>query len=281
MKNAIYGFIVVTCLGGFLSANGESLLKAASFPKTFEDLPFIARMEVLTEGYADVESIYDKDGRCISGCPYAGITIEEETEAIRRNTQLANNAISAYINEPTNTTPSEIPTTNVPSERLPINTQPINTPSTNILPVTTPAPNPPATVTPHPTSVPVQSGPYTCAKYRATKRTVLPLNSPIDTGIIVSSDFGPRKAPMAGTTSWHKGIDISVPTGTNIYATGDGTIEYIRDQGNQGGGKYVIVKHGNSNFRTAYMHLSNNQVLKVGDTIQAGCLIGISGNTGA
>ena len=78
----------------------------------------------------------------------------------------------------------------------------------------------------------------------------------------------------------HRGIDIRAATGTNVYATANGTVEFIRDQGNEGGGKYVLIRHDNGNFRTAYFHLSNNTIKKVGDRVRAGDLIGISGNTG-
>ncbi|MBP5707960.1 MAG: M23 family metallopeptidase, partial [Alphaproteobacteria bacterium] len=119
-----------------------------------------------------------------------------------------------------------------------------------------------------------------CSPNRVVRMTDIPGNSPIVGDIRVTSDFGPRKAPIAGATSWHKGIDISVPTGTPVYATANGTVEYIADQGNKDGGKYILIKHGDSRFRTAYFHLSDNNILKVGDTVRAGDLIGKSGNTG-
>ena len=52
-----------------------SLIQAQSFPKTFADVSFVDRMEVLSEGYDDVASEYDENGVCISGCAYVGITL--------------------------------------------------------------------------------------------------------------------------------------------------------------------------------------------------------------
>ena len=285
MKNAIYFIVGAGIIGGFVSADGESLLKPVSFPKSFDDVPFVARMEILADGYKDYETIYDNaTGRCISGCAYAGITIEDETEAIARNTRRANDAINAYIVPQTaETTPTrdvvqptsssqpqpqanDVPTT--PSQTIPQPTPQQTQPSQ---PIQTPLTNPSGT----------SSITQTCSPHRVVKATDIPWNSPIAGDIRISSDFGPRQAPTAGATSWHKGIDIPVPTGTPIYVTANGTIEYISDQGNTGGGKYVVVKHGNTGFRSAYFHLSNNRVLKVGDRVRAGDKVGISGNTGS
>ena len=275
MNKAIYFVIGTGIIGGFVHANGESLLKATSFPKTFNDAPFITRMEVLSDGYADVETIYDENGRCISGCAYAGITIEDETLAMERNTRSAYYAATTQHDVENNTTESQtqpetnnqIPTQSGTNQGGQSQTQPVqNQPSTSS----------------HPTSQPptIQITPPIQHQTPNSQNKYIPSRSPIGSDILVSSDFGPRRAPTAGATSWHKGIDISIPIGTSIFATADGTIEYIQDQGNKGGGKYVVVKHGNSNFRTAYMHLSDNKVRRVGDSVHVGDLIGISGNTG-
>ena len=73
----------------------ESLLTAQTFPKTFEDLTFGERIEVLREGYMPFEVQYDKNGVCISGCAYRGITIKEDMEAIDE----ANEEMAALIEE--------------------------------------------------------------------------------------------------------------------------------------------------------------------------------------
>jgi len=285
MKKSVYLVIGAGIIGGLVSADGDSLLKPVSFPKSFNDVPFIARMEILADDYKDYETIYDNaTGRCISGCAYAGITIEDETEAIARNTRRANDAINTYIaTQPaeTATTPNVVPPT-LPSQSPdqdnvapPTPTQPAPQPTPQPTQPSQPVPTPPAN--PSGTSSITQ----TCSPHRVVKPTDIPWNSPIAGDIRISSDFGPRKAPTAGATSWHKGIDIPVPTGTPVYTTANGTIEYISDQGNTGGGKYVVVKHSNTGFRSAYFHLSDNRVLKVGDRVRAGDRVGISGNTGS
>ena len=269
MKNVIAYLACIACVGGIVSANGDSLLELAKFPKTFQDLPFTTRMDVLAKGYEDFEPIYDDNtGRCISGCAYSGMTIESETDAMNRNTQMANAAIIAYYTEQQSGEPVESTTTPQPYPNLPLE-QPTNEPFLQSVPSQT-------QTTQTIAQIPLNN----CSPNRVVRMTDIPGNSPIVGDIRITSDFGPRKAPIAGATSWHKGIDISVPTGTPVYATANGTVEYIADQGNKDGGKYILIKHNDSRFRTAYFHLSDNNVLKVGDTVRAGDLIGKSGNTG-
>ncbi|MBD1895741.1 SBBP repeat-containing protein [Coleofasciculus sp. FACHB-129] len=98
-----------------------------------------------------------------------------------------------------------------------------------------------------------------------------------------------------GSTS-HNGraeyaIDFGVPKGTPVYAMRSGKVVGVRDiYPDTGGGQdkanqfnYVLIEHDNG-YRSAYLHLQqdfNDRVgLKVGDTVNAGQLIGYSGNSG-
>lgn len=81
----------------------------------------------------------------------------------------------------------------------------------------------------------------------------------------------------------HNGLDIGVPIGTPIYAASDG--EVIASDNNDTSrwgkyqyGKYVMIKHDN-NLATLYAHLSQ-QLVRKGDVVHRGDLIGYSGNTG-
>lgn len=95
MNTRFWGFLA--CLTGWAAvAHSASLLQAQSFPKTFNDLSFTDRMAVRAEGYAPFETEYDAQGRCISGCPYAGMTIEDEETAIKRLTDQAHRDLAAY-----------------------------------------------------------------------------------------------------------------------------------------------------------------------------------------
>ncbi len=75
MRNVVGGCFLFVLLMLAQDVYAASLLKSQSFPKTFQDLSFTQRINVLSEGYEPWESEYDASGRCISGCAYAGITI--------------------------------------------------------------------------------------------------------------------------------------------------------------------------------------------------------------
>ena len=99
---------------------------------------------------------------------------------------------------------------------------------------------------------------------------------PMPTSTTISSYYGPREAPTAGATSYHRGIDIPCPMGSSVIAVANGTVIYTGYLGN--GGNCVIVDHG-SGISTCYFHLSSFGC-KVGDTVTAGQVISFSGNTG-
>ena len=103
------------------------------------------------------------------------------------------------------------------------------------------------------------------------------LKTPLD-GARLSSNFGMRKHPISGYNKMHKGVDFAAPTGTPIYAGGNGVVEYV---GNNGGyGKYIRIKH-NNDYKTAYAHLSKYQKgISKGVRVNQGEVIGYVGNTG-
>jgi murein DD-endopeptidase MepM/ murein hydrolase activator NlpD len=83
--------------------------------------------------------------------------------------------------------------------------------------------------------------------------------------------------PVLGTSRPHNGQDFEVPYGTEVVATGDGTV--IESGFNSGGfGNMIVIDHGYG-LQTVYGHLSNIKVVK-GQNVKRGELIGISGNTG-
>ncbi len=75
----------------------------------------------------------------------------------------------------------------------------------------------------------------------------------------------------------HPGIDLSVPTGSVVYAA-DGGLVIFAGWSNQGYGNTIVIDHGNG-YKTLYAHLS--QVSQYcGAKVNAGQLIGLSGSTG-
>lgn len=92
----------------------------------------------------------------------------------------------------------------------------------------------------------------------------------------ISSYYGMRKDPFTGKNSFHKGIDISVPPDTEVFASRKGT---VKETGfNNIYGNYIIISHS-SDCSTLYGHLSKIFV-KSGIKVKSGEVIGTSGSTG-
>ncbi|WP_165769387.1 peptidoglycan DD-metalloendopeptidase family protein [Arboricoccus pini] len=103
------------------------------------------------------------------------------------------------------------------------------------------------------------------------------LRTPID-GARLSSTFGSRRHPVLGYTRMHKGVDFAAPTGTPIFAAGDGKVEFVGRS--RGYGNYIRIRH-NADYATAYGHMSRfARGLKRGDTVKQGSIIGYVGATG-
>ena len=86
----------------------------------------------------------------------------------------------------------------------------------------------------------------------------------------MSSHFGARRR------RWHYGVDLAMPTGEPIYAAFDGIVRISR--WNRSYGNLVVVRHFNG-LETYYAHLSQRDV-EAGDTVRAGQVIALCGNTG-
>lgn len=105
------------------------------------------------------------------------------------------------------------------------------------------------------------------------------LKAPLDYYRISSRFTGSRYHPVLKRYRAHHGVDYAAPTGTPVYAIGNGK---VIDKGYQanGGGNYVKIRH-NSTYTTTYMHLSRfAKGLKVGDTVAQKEVIGYVGSTG-
>jgi len=79
----------------------------------------------------------------------------------------------------------------------------------------------------------------------------------------------------------HEGIDFSAAVGTNILACADGKVLDVRPDDGNAYGLYVRLQHQHNGhtYQTIYAHLSKPLVSK-GQTVQAGQVIALSGNTG-
>jgi murein DD-endopeptidase MepM/ murein hydrolase activator NlpD len=76
----------------------------------------------------------------------------------------------------------------------------------------------------------------------------------------------------------HTGVDFAAPTGTPIFASGNGMVEAAGLEG--GYGKYVRIRHANG-YQTAYGHMSAfARGMEPGKKVRQGQVIGYVGSTG-
>jgi len=95
---------------------------------------------------------------------------------------------------------------------------------------------------------------------------------------IMRSGFGLRRHPILGYTKMHTGVDWAAPSGTPIYASGNGTVEKVGWE--SGYGKYVRVRHKNG-YETAYGHMTAYaRGINEGTRVRQGQVIGFVGSTG-
>ena len=119
-------FIGIVCVAPLWA---ESFLTAQSFPKTFEDLSFVDRLEIIKDGYEPYAAEYDENGFCVKNCTYPGLNIKQEeyiaqqdtenalqqSEQYQENVAPADFAVSTIVNSVSNNTAcikrkSDIPT---------------------------------------------------------------------------------------------------------------------------------------------------------------------------
>ena len=101
------------------------------------------------------------------------------------------------------------------------------------------------------------------------------LRTPLD-GARVTSSFGMRLHPILGFTRMHAGIDFGAPTGTPVFAAGDGVVE--KAQWTNGYGRWLQIRH-NGQIETGYGHLSGWAV-KPGQHVHQGQVVAFVGSTG-
>lgn len=99
---------------------------------------------------------------------------------------------------------------------------------------------------------------------------------PSDSSTRITSRFGYRNAPAAGASTYHKGIDIGVASGSNVLAAASGTVSVATYQ--WAAGNYIMISHDNG-ISTVYMH-NSKLLVSVGDYVNKGDVIALAGSTG-
>ena len=86
----------------------------------------------------------------------------------------------------------------------------------------------------------------------------------------INSYFGRRSSPTKFASSFHQGIDIGAPAGSNLVAVADSIVTYIGFNGSAG---YSIHLKSN-NLEFYYHHVNPNYMINVNDIVKAGQVIG-------
>lgn len=92
---------------------------------------------------------------------------------------------------------------------------------------------------------------------------------PLENYTYISSYFGHRTSPTSGASTYHSGIDIPAPEGTNILSICSGIVTF---SGWGAGGGYTIVVE-NNNIKVSYCHVSPNFIVSKSDSVTAGQII--------
>ena len=93
----------------------------------------------------------------------------------------------------------------------------------------------------------------------------------------IASGYGLRIHPYYKISKFHAGMDFTAPLGSEIYASGDGTVQAVMSS-KRGMGNHIIINHG-FGYSSIYAHLDSFNV-KAGQKVRRGDVIGFVGNTG-
>ena len=223
-------FVAVAAHAGFL--------QPTAFPRTVDDLSFVDRVLLKSDGYEQFESEYDSDGNCVSGCAYAMPKWEDELAAMERWNRLAHQELIddyGYTeNESGELTPSD--------DDYFDDTETVDFPSG--------AYNPNVAYN------------QNCAiRKDSFKNTGVPYGNPLGYMACIHSPYGPR---MLFGRKFHYGIDFHAAIGTPVYAPANGTVKTVFYM-NKTCGNGLVIEHSNG-YSTKYCHF-NSVAVSRGDKV--------------
>ncbi len=105
------------------------------------------------------------------------------------------------------------------------------------------------------------------------------LRSPVDVSRLKPGEgagFGKRFNPATNSEAFHTGVDFVLAAGNSVYATASGVVVKAANSGDYG--NQIVIEH-NKKLTTSSAHLERILV-KVGEKVEAGQLIGLVGSTG-
>lgn len=104
----------------------------------------------------------------------------------------------------------------------------------------------------------------------------VPTHWPLDEAGYVTRGQALGAAPGDTREEAHPGVDVAVPIGVPVRASGGGTVLQAGEDPEYG--TFVLVEHPEG-YQSKYGHLSRTTVA-AGQMVEAGVVIGLSGNTG-
>ena len=96
--------------------------------------------------------------------------------------------------------------------------------------------------------------------------------------INAKSPYGNRVHPITKRRTFHHGVDVALPVGTQLRAPAYGVV--VKKGKSASGGNTLILEHANK-IHTVYYHLQKASHLALGAKVAEGDPIALSGNTGA
>lgn len=94
---------------------------------------------------------------------------------------------------------------------------------------------------------------------------------------LLTTSYGMRIHPFYKSLASHQGVDYTVPVGSRVFATADGTVKEVKTRKTTSG-RTIVINHGGG-YETQYSHLSRIDV-KRGQKVRRGDIIGLTGNSG-
>jgi murein DD-endopeptidase MepM/ murein hydrolase activator NlpD len=225
--------------------------------------------DLIAKGYElqDLFDRYEEDEKAL----LEDIALKEQEYLEAKEAEWIAHMATATTAPPPTTKPTEPPTkpTEPPTKPTEAPTKPTEAPTE---PTTEPAepttePTEPAT---EPTEAPTEPP-------KEEKPADVVWLSPLLRSSYVTSPYGMRVHPISGKYKMHHGVDLYSFQGDSIVATRGGVVTTADYQAG-GAGYYVTINHGDG-FSSTYMHMTH-YVVKKGDYVNAGQLIGYVGSTG-
>jgi murein DD-endopeptidase MepM/ murein hydrolase activator NlpD len=104
----------------------------------------------------------------------------------------------------------------------------------------------------------------------------VPTHWPLDEAGYVTRGQALGATPTNNREEAHPGVDVAVPIGVPVRASGGGTVLQAGEDPEYG--TFVLVEHPDG-YQSKYGHLSRTTV-RAGELVDAGAVVGLSGNTG-